>query len=58
MNNECNLCGWICPTDLNTIRKKRHELGMHRMDRTIYSERDGSPSKPMGNHIYGKVKWI
>jgi hypothetical protein len=42
---------------LINVRKQRHVLGMHSTSRVIFSERDGSPSKPMGNHIYGEVKW-
>ena len=57
---KCSLCPQTFDdTDpLIDIIKERHELGMHSTKRTIYSERDGFPSKPMGNHTYGKVVWI
>lgn len=58
---KCSLCPQTFEEDdpkIFNIQKERHELGMHSTGRVIYSERTGSPSKPMGNHIYGKVKWI
>jgi hypothetical protein len=56
---KCSLCNQTFDeTDpLIEIMKSRHELGMHSRNRTIFSERDGSPSKPMGNHTYGFVTW-
>lgn len=56
---KCSLCGteFDISDPLINIRKQRHALGMHSTNRVIYSERDGSPSKPLGNHIYGEVKW-
>ena len=56
---KCSLCNQTFDEEDEDIeyRKQRHELGMHSRDRTIYSERDGSPSKPMGNHTYGTVAW-
>jgi len=56
---KCNLCPQTFKKndpDLK-IRKERHELGRH-TKHTVISERDGSKSKPMGNFIYGKAKWI
>ncbi len=61
MQVKCSLCPQeFDDDDLESLgnRCDRHTLGMHSMNRTIYSERTGSPSKPMGNHIYGKVEWI
>lgn len=60
INIKCSLCSQEFnknDPDIE-IRKSRHELGMHSLDRIIYSERDGSASKPMGNHIYGNVMWL
>lgn len=58
--HECTLCDY--QFDKNDPdyehRIKAHKLGMHSMNRTIYSERDGSPSKPMGNHIYGDSEFV
>lgn len=54
----------LCPQEFDDVdplfkvQTERHEIGMHSKDRVIYSERTGSPSAPMGNHIYGKVEWI
>lgn len=55
---QCNLCEQYFDANdpLIDVRKKRHELGRHTLH-TVYSERDGSKSKPMGNFTYGKVKW-
>ena len=57
---KCSLCNQsFDETDpLIKTMKERHELGMHSKNRVIYSERDGSASKPMGNHNYGIVEWI
>jgi hypothetical protein len=57
---KCSLCDQSFDEGdpLIEIMKERHTLGMHSTNRVIYSERDGSPSKPMGNHIYGHVEWV
>ncbi len=57
---KCSLCNQSFDEGdpLIETMKSRHELGMHSTNRVIYSERDGSPSKPMGNHNYGYVQWI
>lgn len=57
---KCSLCDQCFDENdpLIETRKSRHELGMHSKNRVIYSERDKSPSKPMGNHRYGIVDWI
>lgn len=57
---KCSLCDQVFDANDSLIeyRKQRHELGMHSRDRTIVSERDGSNSKPMGNHNYGNVTWV
>ena len=56
---KCSLCSQEFDENDKDIdvRKSRHALGMHSKNRVIYSERDGSPSKPMGNHVYGNVRW-
>lgn len=56
---KCSLCDQTFDEndDLIETRKSRHETGMHSKDRVIHSERDGSSSKPMGNHNYGSVTW-
>jgi len=56
---KCNLCDQTFDNDdpLIDIRKSRHEMGRHNIH-IVYSERDGTKSKPMGNFIYGKVVWI
>lgn len=58
MKVECSLCGqqfnFIYLSDWSSLY--RHELGRH-TKHTVYSERDGSKSKPMGNFIYGNVVW-
>ena len=55
---KCSLCDQEFDTSdpLIEVRKHRHVQGMHTAH-IIYSERDGSPSKPMGNHTYGEVTW-
>ena len=59
MMTKCSLCDQEFDTSdpLIEVRKQRHVLGMHSTNRVIYSERDGSASKPLGNHIYGEVTW-
>ena len=56
---KCSLCDQTFDEndELIETRKSRHETGMHSKDRVIHSERDGSSSKPMGNHNYGSVTW-
>ena len=56
---KCSLCPQTFDENDEYIelRKSRHELGMHSHNRVIINERDGSPSKPMGNHTYGEVTW-
>ncbi len=57
---KCSLCPQIFEEDspkIFKIQKERHEQGRH-TKHAVISERDGSKSKPMGNFIYGKVKWI
>lgn len=56
---KCSLCNQEFDTSdpLIEVRKQRHTLGMHSTNRVIYSERDGSASKPLGNHTYGEVTW-
>ena len=55
---KCSLCSQLLNEvdPLIEIMKERHALGMHSTNRVIFSERDGTPSKPMGNHIYGHVE--
>ena len=57
---ECTLCDQQFDKNdpLFDIRISRHVLGMHSKNRTIYSERTGSPSTPMGNHTYGDAKFV
>lgn len=58
--HECTLCDQQFDSNdpLFDIRVGRHVLGMHSKNRTIYSERTGSPSTPMGNHTYGDAKFV
>ncbi len=57
---QCTLCDQEFDKNdsLYDIRVSRHIQGMHSKDRTIFSERTGSPSKPMGNHTYGDAKFV
>ena len=56
---KCSLCVQTFDNNdpLIDIIKSRHELGRH-TKHIVYSERDGTKSKPMGNFVYGKVVWI
>jgi len=55
---KCSLCDQTFNDNdpLIDIRKSRHELGRH-TKHVVYSERDGTKSKPMGNFTYGKITW-
>lgn len=58
MKFKCSRCEQVFDDEdsLFEVRKSRHELGRHTRH-VVYSERDGSKSKPLGNFDYGKVEW-
>jgi len=55
---KCNLCEQTFELMflVDWSRVFRHELGRH-TKHIVYSERDGTKSKPMGNFTYGNVEW-
>ena len=57
---KCSLCNFeIEDNDPDMeIRKQRHEIGRHKKHNVTSQRPYGGKSNPMGNFIYGVVRWV